>query len=134
MATGGDIQEITYNHPDLGSGTIFPKSNEESSFNLGGFRSDDDANGITGSGEMIDKINRVRPSIECTVAWDMNVREDLEKVSAMAESPKLADWTVTHVNGAIYGGKGKPVGDYTGSGNNATFTLKIAGGGKFKKI
>lgn len=134
MATGGDIVEITFNHPDLGSGTIFPKSNEESSFNLGGFRSDDDQNGITGSGEMIDKMNRVRPSIECTVAWDMNVREDLEKVSAMAESPKLADWTVTHVNGVVYGGKGKPVGDYTGSGNNATFPLKVAGGGKFKKI
>jgi hypothetical protein len=133
MATGGDIVEITFNHPDLGSGTIFPKAAEDSTFNLGGFRSADEENMVTANGEMIDKINRVRWSFSDTVAWDMNIREDLQKVSDLAASPKPATWTFQHINGTIYGGTGKPVGPYEGNGNAATFTLKISGGGVLKK-
>jgi hypothetical protein len=132
--TGGDIIEITYNHPTLGSGVILPKSNEDSTLDLGGFRSNDDANMVTGNGQMIDQMNYTRPSFEVPVAWDMNLDLTLEKIVALAESPVLADWTITHVSGAVYGGKGKPVGDIQGNGNQATFPLKIAGSGKFKKI
>ena len=32
---GGDIVELTFNHPTLGSGIIFPKSAEDSTFDLG---------------------------------------------------------------------------------------------------
>ena len=56
---GGDILEITFNHPTLGSGIIFPKAAEDSTFDLGGFRSNDDAAGVDGSGEMIDQSDRV---------------------------------------------------------------------------
>jgi hypothetical protein len=134
MAVGGDILEITFNHPSLGSGVIFPKSNEDSTLDPGGFRSNDDANMIDGGGNMIDQINRVRWSAETTVSWDMNSREDLEKAIALAASPVLADWTISHINGCVYSGKGKPVGDLQGNGNQATFNLKIAGSGVLKKI
>jgi len=134
MAVGGDITEITFNHPTLGTGIIFPKSSEDSTFDLGGFRSNDDANMIDGSGEMIDQLNRARPFVEVTVAWDMNTREDLEKITELNASPVLSDWTFTHVNGTVYGGTGKPVGDVQGNANAATFPLKISGGGTFKKI
>lgn len=134
MATGGDIIEITYNHPTIGSGTIFAKSNEDSTFNLGGFRSNDDNNMIDGAGNMIDQINRTRWSLETTVSWDMNEREELQKVNDMAGSPEQADWTFSHVNGTVHSGKGKPVGDLEGNGNAATFTLKISGGGVLRKI
>lgn len=134
MAVGGDITEITFNHPTLGSGTIFPKSAEDSTFDLGGFRSNDDGNMIDGGGNMIDQMNRVRWSFETTVAWDANVDETLEKLVGLASSPDQADWTFTSVNGTIYGGKGKPVGDLQGNGNAATFALKISGGGTLKKI
>lgn len=134
MAVGGDIIEITYNHPTLGSGVIFPKSSEDSNYDLGGFRSADDTNMIDGGGNMIDQMNRVRWSFEVVVAWDMNLREDLEKVVELASSPEQSEWTFTNLNGTVYGAKGKPVGDYQGNGNQSTFTLKVSGGGKLKKI
>ena len=131
---GGDIIEVTFNHPTIGTGTLFPKSAEDSTYNLGGFRSNDDNQGITGSGDMIDQINMNRWSFGIACAWDMNTRDDLDKISLLAASPVLADWTITHVNGVVHGGKGKPVGDYEGNGNAATFDLKVAGGGRLKKI
>ena len=46
----------------------------------------------------------------------------------MAGDPQEADWTITHYNGTVWGGKGAPVGDVQGATNAATFTLKISGG------
>ncbi len=134
MAVGVDIIEITFNHPIVGSGVILPKSNEDSTFDTGGFRSNDDANMVAGNGEMIDQMNRVRWSFEVVVAWDMNTRGDLEKLVELAESPVETEWTITNINGTVYGGTGKPVGDMQGNGNAATFTLKVSGGNKLKKI
>lgn len=127
-AIGGDILEITYNHPTLGQGVLLPKSNESFTLDLGGFRSNDDANMIDGGGQMIDQINRVRWSGEGTIAVD-ELQETQEKMTALAGSPQLADWTFTHVNGSVYGGKGKPVGDIQVDKNVNTMTLKISGGG-----
>ncbi len=134
MAIGGDIIEVTFNHPVLGTGTLFPKAGEDSTYNLGGFRSNDDNQGVTGSGEMIDQMNNNRWSFGVKCAWDMNTRDDLDKVSLLAAHPLPADWTITHINGVVHGGKGKPVGDYEGDGNGATFDLKVSGGGRMKKI
>lgn len=134
MAVGGDIIEVTYNHPTLGTGVFYPKSAEDTTYNLGGFRSNDDNQAVTGSGEMLDQINNSRWSFEVPCAWDMNNRDDLEKASALAASPVLADWTITHINGVVHGGSGKPVGDLEGNSNAATFTLKVAGSGQLKKI
>lgn len=132
-AVGGDILEVTYAHDTLGSGTFFPKSGEDSTFDLGGFRGGDDANMVDGGGRNIKQLNRVRWSFEVLVAWDAITDEDLEKLTALAESPIDADWTVSLINGAVYAGKGSPVGDIQGSGNSPSFTLKVAGGGKMVK-
>jgi hypothetical protein len=67
---GGDLIEITYNHPTLGSGTLFPKSSEDTTINLGGFRGADDANMVTGAGENIRQLNNSRWSVEATIAID----------------------------------------------------------------
>lgn len=134
MSVSGDITEISYNHPTLGSGIMFPKAGEDSTWDLGGNRSNDDANMVDGSGGNIVQINRVKWSLESTVAWDMNTREDLEKITAMAGDPVDADWSFTHVNGTVYSGTGRPVGDIQGNANAGTFTLKVSGGGKLKKI
>lgn len=134
MPQGGDILEISYKHPTLGSGVIYPKSSEDSTYDLGGFRSNDDANMVDGSGDMIDQLNRVRWSFEVTVSWDMNTREDLESLVELAASPVLTEWTFSNVNGTVYRGTGKPVGDMQGNGNAATFPLKVSGGGNLKKI
>jgi hypothetical protein len=134
MPVGGDIIEITYNHPDLGSGVFYPKSAEDSTIDYGGFRSNDDANMVDGGGNMIDQMNRARWSFETTCAMEMNVDDSLARLKALASSPKQASWTFSHINGSVWGGNGKPVGDPAGNGNAATFTLKCAGGGELKKI
>ena len=133
-SVGGDIIEIQFNHPTLGSGILFPKAGEDNTFDLGGFRADDSEDGITGSGDMILKLNRKRWGFECTVASDMNVRQDMEKLNNLSGNPVLATWTISHVNGSVYKGLGTVVGDVKGNGNAATIALKVAGGNKLTKI
>lgn len=134
MAVGGDILEMTYNHPELGSGRFNPKSNEDSTFDPGGYRSNDEANGIAGNGDMIDQMNRVRWSAEATVVWDMNGLNELDIARQLASSPVPAEYTVSLINGTVWKGNGKPVGDLQGNGNTSTFPLKLSGGGLMKKI
>ena len=131
----GDILEITYNHPVIGSGTLYCKANEDSQVDKGGYRSEDDDAMVTGDGQIIDKINRKRWSYEAPpIAWDMTETDELDKLCELAASPIPADWTITSISGAIWGGKGKPVGDLKGSTNTGQIPLKLAGGGVLKQI
>ncbi|MCJ7802758.1 MAG: hypothetical protein MUP82_10425 [Candidatus Marinimicrobia bacterium] len=135
MYTGGDILEMTYNHPTVGAGSLFLKANEDGTVDPGGYRSNDDDNMITGDGQFIDQINRSRGSFESPpVAWDMVDKDELEILAKMAGSPLLADWTITSISGAIWGGKGKPVGDIKGITNSANIGLKIAFSGELKRL
>jgi hypothetical protein len=131
---GGDILEVTYNHEIEGSGTIFCKSNEDGTLDPGGLRTNDDANSVTGNGRMINQMNRVLASFEGTIAWDMTDRDELAKLAKLAASPILADWTISSVSGAIWGGKGKPVGDIQGNTNTALIKLKLAFESQLKQI
>lgn len=133
-AVGGDIVEITYNHETLGSGTLFPKAAEDNTFDTGGYRSKDEAEAIDGGGQMIDSMTRVRWSLETVISWDMNDKAELDKLVALASSPIPADWTISSINGTVWSGNGKPVGDLQGNGNAATMPLKLSGGGMMKKI
>lgn len=133
MAIGGDIIEVTVNHPTLGNRVFFPKANESNTYDTGGIRTEDDADSIDGGGNPIYKMNRKNGMFEVVLANDMNTREDLEFCVQLAESTEAADWTFTVINGVVYGGSGKPVGDLKGNINDATFPLKVLGA-KFKKI
>lgn len=133
MAVGGDIVEITYNHPELGSGSFLPKANEDNTYDLGGIKTNDDANMVDGAGNPIWQKNRKLGFFQVVLANDQNQREDLEKIAALSAHVVPADWTFSIINGVTYGGKGKPVGDITGNINQATTPLKVAGT-KFKKI
>jgi len=132
--TGGDIKSISYNHPTLGSGTLFPKAGEDGTLDRGGFTSADDDAMVTGAGQMIDVITAKRGSFEVVCAWDTTDKQELKRINEMAGTPVLADWTITHISGAVWGGKGKPVGDVKGSTNAATFTLKLAFEGKINDL
>lgn len=131
---GGDIRELTCNHPDEGSVVLKCKAAEDNTYDLGGVRGNDDANNVTGAGESIRTLNNRGWRVNVTVAWDMNTAQDLQKVVRMAASPEEGDWTVTSINGSIYGGKGSPLGDLQANVNNATFPLVIGGGGQLKRI
>lgn len=125
---GGDITEVTFAHPLLGSGVFSPKAGETNTFDLGGFRNDDDAQGITGNGTLIIKKTRTRASFEVVVAWDANLKEELGVLTKLAESNVETNWTITSSNKTVWGIKGIPVGDVQGDGSAATLTLKVAGG------
>lgn len=134
MIVSGDITEITFNHPKVGSGTLYPKAAEDSEFDTGGFRSADDASAIVGSGKRINKLNRVCWMLSTTVGWDMNDAEELEKLTELAGEPEEAQWTISHANGSVYGGSGSVVGDVKGNGNTGLIPLKLQGSDKMKKI
>lgn len=131
--SGGSPQEITYNHPTLGSGSFSPKSAEEATIDRGGKRSNDDANSITANGQNIDIIEAVRWSFEVMIAHDMLDQDTLQVITDMAGSTEPATWTFTMLNGTVYRGTGKPVGDIQGS-SSAQGTLKVSGGGVLAKI
>jgi hypothetical protein len=133
MAVGGDIKEVTYNHPTIGSGVIFPKAAEDNTYDVGGVRTADDANMVDGGGNPIWQKNRVLGFFEVLVVNDMNTRQDIENIALLAADPVPAEWTYSMLNGAVYKGTGMPVGDVQGNINQATFTLKVAGG-SFVKI
>jgi hypothetical protein len=134
MAVGGDILEIKWQHPTLGSGVFFPKSNEDSTFDLGGFTSNDDANMIDGGGNMIDQITRKRWSLEVTSSWDQNISNELASAQALAQSPVQSTFIISHISGAVWQATGKPVGDLQANANQATFTLKLSGGNILRKV
>jgi len=132
---GGDIIEITYNHPVIGSGTLYCKSNEDGTIDPGGYRTNDDANQVTGDGKMIVQLNRVLARFEAPpIAWDMTGADELFKLKDMAASPVNADWTINHVSGSIWGGKGRPVGDIQAATNSAQVTLILAFENELKKL
>lgn len=130
---GGDITEVTYNHPTLGSGQFFPKANEGNTMDLGGFRNNDDDAQIDSSGQLILQKNRKRGFFEIVCADDMRTREDSERAVALCESEQEAEWTITHINGAVYKGTGAIVGDIQTDVNAATFSIKVAAA-RFRKI
>lgn len=130
----GDAVEITYNHPVLGTGTWFPKAGEDTTFNPGGFRVNDDANNTDGGGRFIKKLNRVIWSFEGTVSWDANVTDELTQAKKLAAHAADADWTVQCGNGTVWSGKGTVIGDIQGEGNEGTMEIKIGGGRELKKI
>ncbi len=133
-AIGGDVSEITYNHPTIGSGTWYPKSAEDFTIDPGGIRGADDENNVDGGGNNIKILNRKRWFAEGPISWDANVANELEQAERLAADPVDADWTVTLINGTVWGGKGSIVGDVQGGTNAATMSIKIAGGGKLSKI
>lgn len=133
MAVGGDIIEITYNHPTLGTGTFFPKAGEDNSYFPGGVLSESADDGIDGAGNPIWRATRKRAFFEVVVANDQNQRNDLEIAIALSAHPVPANWTFSIINGVVYGGQGKPVPDFEGNVGQSTFTLRVEGG-VFKKI
>jgi len=132
--TGGDVTELTFNHPTQGTGVLFVKSDEDSELDTGGYRSTDEEKSVDTSGEMIDVMTLSRWGCTFVVAGDLTSRKDLEKLVALAGDPVLAVWTITHISGAIYRAKGKPVGDVKQALKAATIALKIAGGGKAEPV
>ena len=133
MAVAGDIKEITFNHPTLGSGTFKPLSDEDATFDLGGLKTNDDE-AITSDGEKINKLKNTPWMFEGVVRWSSIDGLDLEKLTNLSGSTEDSDWTFELADGSIYGGTGRPVGDIQGSSKDGQISLKITGGSKLRQI
>lgn len=132
---GGDILEVTYNHPTLGSGTIYAKAAEDATLDRGGYMVNDDQNGVSGDGQNIKIMNRKRWRAEMgPIMWDMTERDELNSLQLLQNDPLDADWTISVVNGAVFAGNGSPVGDLNATTNSPHITLILAGGGTLDKI
>jgi hypothetical protein len=131
---GGDIIEVTCNHPTLGDKVFSPKAGEDVTFDLGGFRTEDDDNQIAGNAQPIYKLNRRRWMVEMPVANDMNNNLEYEFLVSLTESPLDSDWTFEHRNGTVYAASGRPVGDIQLNTNASQVQLKLSGGGTLSKI
>ena len=131
---GGDLLEITVNHPTLGNFTFATKSNESYTMDPGGKRSNDDAGMVTGNGSFIDQVNQVRWSFEGPLMADFDSGNEIDNLPALAESSELGTWTFSHISGAVWRGRGKCVGDIQIDTNTAQLTAKISGGGKLEKL
>ena len=130
---GGYLLEISASHPEFGDRTFYPKAAESFTLNKGGVRTNDDANSVTSNGTIIQQKNNTLWSFEGPVAVEFEDDQD-EYLNNITASSELATWVFTHISGAIYTGKGIPVGDLNTDTNTAQQTLKIAGSGKLSKI
>tara|TARA_R110002049_G_scaffold224712_3_gene396486 strand:+ start:830 stop:1237 length:408 start_codon:yes stop_codon:yes gene_type:complete len=130
---GGDILEIVVQHT-IGEFRFQAKSNESFTLDPGGVRTNDDANQVTGSGDMIQQKNRVRWSFEGPIAVDPISSNEFDNLSKLAAHPELGTWTISHISGTIYKGRGTVVGDLAVDTNAAQMTLKVSGSGKLEKI
>ena len=131
---GGDIIEVPYNHPTLGSGNFPIKSGEDMTFDAGGIRTDDDMASVAGNSQIIKKMNRKRWMVEGVMAWDMIDANELEVLSQLAGDPVDSEFTFTHINGTVWAGEGTIVGDIQGATQNASIPVKFSGGGRLAKI
>lgn len=131
----GDVVEITINHPAIGGTKVwFPKANTDSTFDPGGIRTEDDQSSIDGGGRKIHKKNRVGWEFDGTISWDINTSNEVDVAEKLAASSVDADFTITHINGTVWAGKGTVLGDIKGNGNTGELPIKIGGGGKLTKI
>ena len=129
----GDISSISCTH--LGTTyRYFPKANETFNIDKGGQRTNDDASQITSNGQSIRAINAVRWSIDGPIAVDFVSGNEEDSLNLMASSPAEGLWQVNHISGAIWVGKGSPVGDIQADSNAGTIALKISGGGKLQPV
>ena len=132
--TGGDLVEITFNHPNEGTGVLFAKADEEAELNLGGNRTADEAKSVATSGQNIKVVTRDRWHLSFVLATDLTSADHLDKLSRMAGSPNDGTWTFSHISGAVYRGLGGPVGDVNAAMKASTTQLKISGGGQLSRL
>ncbi len=126
MAVGGDIIEISDNHPTLGSFVYKVVVGQDNTYDTGGFRSADNADMRTGGGEMITQINGKLGFFQAVIVNDMT-QKVAERLSQLSGSVEDSVWTFSVVNNKTYKGAGRPVGDVAPNINNSQVTLKVAG-------
>jgi len=129
----GDITAITVTH--LGKTYRYsPKANETFNIDKGGLRTNDDNSQLTSDNQNIRQINATRWSLDGPIGADFVSGNEEDSLNIMAGSPAEGVWQISHISGAIWVGKGSPVGDIQADSNAGTIALKIGGAGKLQAV
>lgn len=132
---GCDFLQIGIKHSTLGTLTLKPKAGENGQIETGGYVTESDPKGITGSGEAIYKQTIGRWVVESPpIAWGRQGNDTLDQIKAISGSFEEADFTYELADGTIWVGRGKIVGDIKGATFDATIPLKMEGGGQLTRI
>jgi hypothetical protein len=135
MFIGCDFLQIGIKHSELGTVTLYPKGGENGQIEPGGYTTESDPKGITGSGEPIYKQTIGRWVVETPpIAWKRSGVDTLDQIKKIANSFEEIDCTFELADGTIWVGKGKIVGDIKGATFDANIPMKFEGGGKLTKI
>lgn len=130
LAIGGDISEISFSNPEVGTGFFYPMSGEEHSLDKGGFRSEDNK-AIDGSGRLIQSMKRAVGTLE-VVASNSTETGDYDNACAIAASTAETTWTIAMLNGDVWKGTGVIQGDIKLNTYKTNFTLTVVSGAGFK--
>lgn len=130
----GYIQEITFNHPTVGSGVLYTIQDSDASIDAGGIRSADEMGGVDSGGRMIDQKSQNRWMVSCEISNAVNATQEMEKLAAIAASTEEAEFTFTHISGIVFRGKGQVVGDIAPNLTSAKMAVKFSGGGQLARI
>lgn len=130
----GYIQEITFNHPTVGSGVLYTIQDSDATIDTGGVRSADEMGGVDTGGRMIDQKTLNRWMVSCEISNSLTATQEMEKMALIAASSQEAEWTFSHISGVIYRGKGQIVGDIAPNLTTAKMAVKFSGGGTLARI
>lgn len=136
MPSGGDMIQISWNDPNLGSGTFYGKSGEDTTVNTGGAMTDDSDTNIDTAGNFINTMRLIPWKISSTISWDMinPQRREIEMLKKLTGTVNSQDFVFTNINGVNYTGNGKVVGAVEGSAKDCTMTITFMGGGTLAQI
>jgi len=130
---GGDIEELAFNDPVLGTGFFQPMKDQDNIFIPGGYENADDGM-VTGNGTLVITKNRNVGSITILLANDTTAAtSDVDIAKALQVSANEQTWTVAHSNGTVWRGKGVIVGALEANTNKSTFQIKINSGLGFER-
>ncbi len=129
----GDVEDITCNHLGI-TYRYSPKAGETFNIDKGGRRTKDENGDVTSNDQNIRAINNTRWSVDGPIAVDLLSGYEEDSLRLMSGSPIEGIWQITHISGAIFKGKGSPVGDIKCDSNAGTLSLKISGAGGLETI
>lgn len=130
---GGDLLEISVQHPTAGSKIIYGVAGETTTIKLGGVENED--NGAVDGGQNLIVSKRLVPGhIQGPFANDnRSALAEFEFIQNVAASPEEAVFTFRYIDNEVYSGSGTPVGEITLDAKAATFTMKIVSGRGFTR-
>ncbi len=127
----GAFTEVTYNNPTAGSGTLNVMVDEDANVDYGGLRTDEEVK-LDSSNQAVYNMTPKPWKVDATFSNDFNGTGTAEQVNALAAALSETDFTFAFPSGSVYSGKGRIVGDISGS-VKGTVALVFSGGGKLAK-